>query len=143
MKRRSYLINLSKIVYLAQRQSNSSGKSYAIRAGQGRLFYGVAQMQMQRLAEALDAFQSAQEYFLSRKELWDGTAGSLSAEVHLFHESVCEAQNARHGKPGRRLMNWHNSIETNLQPGTSGTGRHDDPCLSRGAGSQLRETGAY
>src|SRR6266850_1145009 len=88
-------INLSKDASILAQRAVEQFRKIGMRYEQAKAvgFYGVAQMQMQRFAEALDAFQSAQEIFEQEGNLyWTGLLDLYRAEVHLSMNRLWEAQ---------------------------------------------------
>ena len=88
-------INLSQDASILSARAGERFKLIGMRYEQGKAagFYGVAMMQMQRFAEALDAFHNAQEIFEEEGNLyWIGVLNLYRAEVHLSMNRPREAQ---------------------------------------------------
>src|SRR5438876_1221717 len=88
-------INLSQDASSLSARAVEKFKLIGMRYEQGKAagFYGVAMMQMQRFAEALDAFHNAQEIFEEEGNLyWIGVLNLYRAEVHLSMNRPREAQ---------------------------------------------------
>ena len=88
-------ISLSQDASILSARAVEKFKLIGMRYEQGKAagFYGVAMMQMQRFAEALDAFHNAQEIFEEEGNLyWIGVLNLYRAEVHLSMNRPREAQ---------------------------------------------------
>jgi len=88
-------INLSKDASILAQRAVEQFRKIGMRYEQAKAvgFYGVALMQMQRFAEALDAFRTAQEIFEQEGNIyWIGLLDLYRAEVHLSMNRLWEAQ---------------------------------------------------
>jgi CHAT domain-containing protein len=95
-------MNLSQDASILAERAVEEFKKIGMRYEQAKAagFYGVALMQMQRFAEALDVFGSAQEMFEDEGNLyWIGLLKLYRAEVHLSMNRPSEARSlARQAK---------------------------------------------
>jgi len=88
-------INLSQDASILSARAGERFKLIGMRYEQAKAagFYGVAMMQMQWFAEALDAFHNAEEIFEEEGNLyWIGVLNLYRAEVHLSMNRPREAQ---------------------------------------------------